>query len=544
MSPRPRRALVGLLAAVVAFAALPDAAMASESISISPSSTQAGGNPTLNFTLGFAPNPGDTPETFVASLPPGLLANLNANASCLVSEQLTPACQIGTATVSTDAGPGPSGNLYLVPGQNGDAAGILLVATGLNQYMGVTLNPAEPGGLNLTTTLPDTEPAFQITGFSAVFDPTLNGQPFTRMPTSCGPATSNMTVTYYSGTPSGSASSSFTPTGCTSLPYAPTLSATITKDAHDSGGALALGITQAADESASKTITLTLPGGFKPNLAAVAPCLSSPCQIGTASATSPLIPSIALASGTVRLSASGTTPIISIVFPAPVAITLSGAINLTSDSVTFTDVPDLPLTSLNLDLTGPNGHKAFTTDCKPAAIAGAFTGQSGATHNVTAAVKFVGCAPTATGSTGGLSIGHPRLKFKVATAVKGGPDVDSIAFGLPGGLRFSRSAFVSHKTCTTLKDKRKKCTITTLISGLGISGGKAATVALKAGRLVVTLAKGAASVSVTISGPLVTETKSLQSKVKKHKVAKLTFTLKVTDATHTATTVAVKLRTH
>jgi hypothetical protein len=412
-----------------------------------------------------------------------------------------------------------------------------------NQYVGVTLNPSAPGGLNLTTTFGNPAGAFQISSFTANFT-TLNGQAFIRLPSNCAAATSSFTASYYGTTSTGSASRSFTPTGCASLPYAPTVSATITKDTADSGGALALGVTQAAGESASKAITLTLPGGFAPNLTAVAPCLSSPCQIGTATATSPLIPSVALAGGTVTLGASGTTPIISIVFPAPFAITLSGPINLTNHSVTFASVPDVPLTSLNLTITGPSGHKAFTTTCEPASIAGAFAAQSGATHDVSAPITFVGCGPTATGSTGGLSTGHPRLKFKVGTAKGGGPDVLSVAFGLPGGLRFSRSAFVSHKTCTTLKDKKKKCTITTLISGLGISGARAESVALKAGRLTVTLAKGAGSVSFTISAPLVTEGKSLQSKVKKHKQGKLTFSLKVTDVNHTATTVTTKLNPH
>ena len=70
--------------------------------------------------------------------------------------------------------------------------------------------------------------------------------------------------------------------------------------------------------------------------------------------------------------------------------------------------------------------------------------------------------------------------------------------------------------CTT-KNKKKKCTTTTLIKGLGIVGGKAKTVAIKGGKLVITLKKPAGNVTITVSGPLVTETKALQTKVKKHR---------------------------
>jgi hypothetical protein len=524
---------------------LPATALAAgETLTVTPANTQAGGTTNVTASLHFAP--GDTPKTVVTSLAPGLLGDLNANASCLAAQQLTPSCQIGTATVSTTA-PAPAnsiaGNLYLVPGQNGDAAGVQFVAPGINQYVGVALNPNVPGALVLTTTFSNPTPA-QITDFTANFT-TLNGQEFTRLPSSCSTATSTFTATYYGGTPTGSASGSFMPTGCASLPYAPAISATLTKDTRDSGAAVVLALTQAANESASKSIVLTLPKGLTPNVTADAPCLSATgCQIGTASATSPLIPSPALAGGKVTLTASGTTPMISVSFPAPFAVTLTGAVNLSNNSVTFANVPDVPLTALTLNVTGPNGQKAFNTNCAPGNITGVFTAQSGVTHNASSPIKFVDCVPTATGSTSGLAKGTPRLKLKLVAAGAGGPKVASVAIGLPGGLRFSHSAIVTHKTCTTLKSKKKKCTTTTLIKGLGIKGAQAKSVAIKHGKLVITLKKASGSVTFTISGPLLTETKGLQTKVKKHKTKKLTFRLKVTDATHTSTSLSLKLNAH
>ena len=46
------------------------------------------------------------------------------------------------------------------------------------------------------------------------------------------------------------------------------------------------------------------------------------CKIGTASATSPLVPNAALANGTVTLAGSASAPTITISFPAPFGLTL------------------------------------------------------------------------------------------------------------------------------------------------------------------------------------------------------------------------------
>ncbi len=126
-------------------------------------------------------------------------------------------------------------------------------------------------------------------------------------------------------------------------------------------------------ESSSKTIVFSLPKGLTPNVIADAPCLTGSgtgCQIGTAVATSPGVPNAALANGIVRLSGSVSAPILSVSFPAPFGLTDTGQVNLANGTVTFADVPDLPLTSLALNVTGPNGQKAFNTDCAPASIGG------------------------------------------------------------------------------------------------------------------------------------------------------------------------------
>ncbi len=547
MSSRPRRVLVGLVVAAAALAALPASALAAgETLTVTPANPQAGG--LTNVTAAYTFAAGDTPKTLVTSLAPGMLGNLNANPGCLLTQQLTAACQIGTATVATNGGNVP-GTLYLAPAapSSGDAAGIDLVtvsAPTTPQYIGVSLNPNSPGSLNLTTTFPNPAPA-QITGFTANFT-TLNGQEFTRLPSSCSVATSTASISYYGATPASTASGPFTPTGCSSLAYSPILTAAITRDSNDSGAALNLGITQAATESASKSIVLQLPKGLAPNVGAVASCLNATgCKIGTATATSPLVPSVALASGSVTLTASGTTPGITVSFPAPFAISMTGLVNLNNNTVTFANVPDVPLTALTLNVTGPSAGKAFQTDCAPASFGGTFTPQSGgAAKTDSAPIKFTNCAlkPTVSGSTSGLASGHPKLKFKI-THGKGAANIATVALGVPSGLKFSSSAIVKHRTCTGT-GKKKKCSTTTLIKGLGIVGGKAKAVAIKGGKLVITLKKASGKLTLTVSGPLVSESKSLQTKVKKHKAGTLKFTVKTTDAKHKSTTLSLKLKAH
>jgi hypothetical protein len=147
------------------------------------------------------------------------------------------------------------------------------------------------------------------------------------------------------------------------------------------------------------------------------------------------------------------------------------------------------------------------------------TGQDG--RATAPSVSGTAKKPRASGLVTNLATGHPVLTFKVTDAP--GAKIASVAVGLPAGLKFSRSA-IAWRT----------------VKGLRISGDSAKGVALKGGRLFITLKKPAASVTITAAGPLVIETNSLQTKVKKHKVRSLSFTLKVTTANRQTTSLTLK----
>ena len=81
-----------------------------------------------------------------------------------------------------------------------------------------------------------------------------------RLPSSCPSPGANVTMTAVSQSGvSVTATAPLTVTGCSGLPYAPTLAVSEAKDAKDPGATLGLDITQAANEAASKTIMLKLP---------------------------------------------------------------------------------------------------------------------------------------------------------------------------------------------------------------------------------------------------------------------------------------------
>jgi len=133
--------------------------------------------------------------------------------------------------------------------------------------------------------------------------------------------------------------------------------------------------------------------------------------------------------------------------------------------------------------------------------------------------------PSASGLVTGLATGHPVLTFKVTDAP--GAKIASLAVGLPAGLNFSRSAIARP-----------------MVMGLRISGGSAESVALKGGRLFITPKKPVASVTIRAAGPLVIETNSLQTTVKKHKLRSLSFTLNVTTANRQTTSLTLKPNAH
>jgi hypothetical protein len=155
-------------------------------------------------------------------------------------------------------------------------------------------------------------------------------------------------------------------------------------------------------------------------------------------------------------------PAITIVFPPPFALTLSGQISLQANSTIFTGLPDIPLTDLNVTLSG-GANAVFVSSCthpqapprprwsprtgtRPRQRLMAFavsnctaTLPSTATHPITPTTS----GPTKSGppkltsaSFSGLRPGKSMLSFKL-TAGKSAPKLSSFTIKLPSGLSFS-----------------------------------------------------------------------------------------------------------
>ena len=524
------KALLGFVAAAAVCAAVfPANALADFTASLSldqSGGTTAGSTPAIGFDEKFGSTSGDGVRTVTVVLPPGMLQNESiAGGSCLLSNRPNPACQVGSGTIGLAGGASQPFTVDLAkPPNPADVAGLTVVV----------------GTTPLTTsdvTLGATGAATVVSTLSGFIDESNIIFTDVRLPSSCPSPAANVTMTAVSQ--SGVSDTTTAPlnvTGCSGLPYAPALAVSEARDAKDQGATLGLDVTQAATDAASKTIVFKLPSGLGVNAAADARCLTGAgagCVIGTATATSPLAPT--KLTGNVALAGSRASPTVTVSFPAPFALTLVGDVNLTTGTVTINNLPDLPLSRLNLTITGRHGAKAFTTTCMPSSVTGTFTSQSGVTRTVSSKVTLTDCpaSPTASGSVSGLASGDPKLRLRARQGQRA-PDITSIAVGLPAGLKIAGSALMS-KACAS-KHGMYRCT------GLAVSGASVKSVALKGGQLVLTLQKAAASVGVSVSAPVLTETGSLQSGVKKHKVTSATVMLKVTDTKGTTTLLPLKLK--
>jgi hypothetical protein len=542
---------MGVVAAISIPAAIVPASAGAATISVTPSSLQAGGDPSLAITGSLAAYPTGvtgTPQSLTVTLPPGALASASANPSCLQTAQdvvgtAGTGCEVATGTVSVSTG-GISSTLPLAawiappPANSGDVAG-LDVGVGSAAVIHGDVKVAVSGGAPVVelvinvSSLTGTPLNLNITGLTLNVSGTLNGNPLTRLPDLCSAGTANLTIAYTSGSDTGSAT--ITPTGCSSLTYAPSITESATRDTNDAGIALTAEIKQssAITESSTKTVTISFPtsviGVNVTNaLAALNSCptVKTGCtQVGTATITSPVYPGTI--TGALYGTGTATAPYLAVVLPAPYNLTLYGGVSLATQSVTFapatsafplqTPMPDLPIGDLKVLVNG-GSTSLFNATCAPtsAPATAAFGAWSGASANPPSALTVTGCppstgqtagAPTASGaSLTGLVSGKAKLKFSLA-AGKNAPLIKSFNVKLPKGLSFISKG---------------------LKKGLKVSGKY--TAKISGGQLVVTLKTAESSVSVTVSSKALSVSKALSASVKKKKTKTLNASVGVTDA--------------
>ncbi len=539
-----RTAVTGLLVAVATaiFPAVAAATIAPVLTLNQSAGTTAGSNAPTGFDINLKPLFADSLKDLAISFPPGFMVNLQTDGgACLSSSTPTPTCRIGSGTIN-----GPFGtpvNLYLVaPPIIGDIAGVALVIEGgATRTADLTLETTPDVGLNMSFRfLPPGIGELQFTLASP------------RLPTRCA---SEQDVAVEAASWQGSSESTTSPlsvSGCSSLPYAPTLAATAIKE-NGSEAQIVVTFTQGAGESATSSLAFGIPSGMKLNRV-LAPCLEgSKCSVGTVSATSPLLPPAALGSGALTLSGSLSGPALNaapagvaltMAFPAPYPFLLVGPINLSERLITFSNLPDIPLSTITFTFAGTPQGAAFTTECERGSIAGTFIPWDGA-----AAVKQlgvltnVGCPPpaarpTATGSLSGLAGRTPVLHLR---ARRGGdaPDIASLSIELPAGLSFGREALVRSRVCSGGSGQQSKCTTRISVKGLSLSGTGVRSAQIQGRELWIRFTRDTPAVSLTAGAPLLSESSALAGKAKQHDAGTLLARLGITDSAGTGTVVRV-----
>jgi hypothetical protein len=568
---------LAVMAAITAVLALAAAAEASTTPSIGlnqSAGTAAGSTTNLGLDLRFVDTGTDSPHNLTINLPPGLLANASINGgSCLKAANTSgSACQVGSGTVTATADPIPPlvnlpvpvsvpVSFYLVPPPaSGDLAG--LAVEGLGEQIGPTgdirVRPTgDPNGVGVTIklALPDQLPltlpiigqvptAFiSLTEINSTFDRL-------RYPATCPatPARLSASADSYSDPTVHTATAPLAVTGCASLSYSPVFKVTATRDSGDRQVKLATTITQGSTQAPSRSVSLAFPQAtLAPNLQSIqALCLnlaSGTCpKVGSATATSPLYPSTL--TGTAYLTGSSSGLSLTLVFPSPFPLTLTGAVDLAKNAATFTGLPDIPLTNLGVNLDGgPEGLFLSTCQTPSGTAAATLTDQNGdRTARVPATFTVAGCpgtggasggggsagggSPGATGNGGsrngstitgvtvgrttisrgrfsGLATGHPALTFRMSVA-KGSAKLRALTVELPAGLRFVAR---HHR-----------------VTGVSVGGAKIRSLVLSGRRLTINLRRAVANLTVTIARGGLTESGAIQRAAKAHRLRSLELT--------------------
>ena len=537
----------------------------------------AGSTANLGLDLKFADTGTDSPQALTLNLPPGLLANAAINGgACLRATNVSgTACEVGSGTVTATADPIPGllnlplpvsvpVTFYLVPPPAaGDLAG--LAVEGLGEQIGSTgqikVRPSgDPDGVGVTLNLvlPDELPLtlplighinlvqISLTEINSTFDSL-------RYPATCPstPATLSASVNSYSDPTVHTVTAPLSVAGCASLPYSPSFKVTAERDSGDRQVKLATTITQTAAQAPSRTVSLAFPAAtLAPNLESIrALCLnlsSGTCPtVGSVSATSPLYPSTL--TGKAYLTGSSSGLALTLVFPSPFPLTLSGAVNLVANAATFTGLPDIPLTNLAVTLDGGTDGLFLSTCQTPSGTATAtltdqngdrtvkapanFTvsgcsgssGSGGAGGNIVGSGNGSGSKGVTAGGTNlsqgrlsGLGTGHASLRFKLAVA-KHAAKLDAVTIELPAGM-----SFVGHRSGHRLT-----------VRGVTLTGAAIRSLTLSRGHLLITLRRAVSSVTVQITRGALSESSALRANAKNLHSLRLTVITTNTKSRHT-----------
>jgi hypothetical protein len=354
----------------------------------------------------------------------------------------------------------------------------------------------------------------------------VGGKAFMTNPTSCKTATTVLDVVTHEGG-HGSASSSYTPTACDKLAFAPKVTAAM----GGPGGTdvtqrvpFTTTISQAAGEANQASASVLLPAGVGLStsgataICSAAQLAADQCpagsRVGTATITTPLLAN-AVTGPVYEVSGGTGLPGVAVKFAGTLPFTLVGKAAIVGGRVqnVFTALPDVPLSTFTLVIDGgPHGLLTASQNLCTGAqrtATGVFGAQSGAAATITAPVTVVGCPPTATASAKGFRGKRPRLSLVVQKAL-GGPNLRSVSIKLPKNVKVRTSRGVSVRSASALSRSAWKLT--------------------RGGTLSMSLpGNGASRVAARLSAGSIRATSKLLRTLKRHRSAAMDLTVTVVD---------------
>jgi hypothetical protein len=410
--------------------------------------TQAGAHPYVGVTSFTFNSTATGPDGHVkdvrVDLPPGLISNPQATPRCTNAQ--FPNCpkesQLGTEQLTAQVGVLPVSYTAAVYNMEVGADGLAdfaFAVPAIAPRTDIIGGLRDRGDLGLFFTISDIPQGSNLVASTLTFwgvpaDPAHDSErggassapqtPFLTLPTMCaGPQTTTISADSYEAPGQFVTKSDTTPTGatgCDLLPFTPALSAEAGGATSTDGGAgLKVTLTQPLEQSNVKSVSVQLPKELTARGTTVAgacteatfnadPSGCANAQVGTVTASTPLLPDALTGPVYLVAHATGLPTIEALLQGHKLSIDLSGTINFTATGLqsTFGAVPDAPITSFVLDLpTGPHSALSSPTGvCSgPLTMPTTIVGQSGATVTTATPIQVTGCTVKS----------HRALKLKV-----------------------------------------------------------------------------------------------------------------------------------
>jgi hypothetical protein len=421
--------------------------------------TQAGAHPFVgvtSFTFNSTPSgPDGHVKDVRVDLPPGLISNPQATPRCTAAQ--FPSCpketQVGTEQLTASVGPVPvtyTAAVYNMEVGSDQLADFAFAVPILAPRTDIIGGLRDRGDLGLFFTISDIPQSANLVSSTLTFwgvpaDPAHDSErggpssapatPFLTLPTACaGPQTTTLSVDSWEAPGQFVTKAAVTPTGatgCDLLPFTPLLTATADgRTSAASGAGLKVAITQPLEQSNVRSVSVQLPKELTARGTTVAtacpeatfaadPSGCAAAQVGTVSASTPLLPDALGGPVYLVAHATGLPTVEALLQGHKLNIDLSGTIAFTATGLnsTFASVPDAPITSFVLDLpTGPHSALSSTSGVCSGTLTMPTTivGQSGARIEQATPITVTDC-PAKSPTLIKLKILSARVKGAVAT---------------------------------------------------------------------------------------------------------------------------------